>query len=446
MSDGVTTITLNSPTGDAGHTQAHTDGVNGRSPEQHSPSFLHQKFTSCQDLSTSSVTSPQQVRNERFLTPTSPSFSGMPGLSPGPEFGHMTPGSSVPCFRRYAHRPEDGSDWDEKRRKMREYQMMLDQQTAEIARRKQEEIERRRKEEQALERRLKDQRERMRMEFEEEQKRLKEREILMEQKRQDVIRALEKQAAAKAAQDKSRRPCPDTLSLMSVDAVIGMSPRSEELPVKRAQSMYEVTSCADAPEEQKEKTFSDIAIQTDYSLLLSWLFNMNDNTDWQSFLQQRDAEKSATRSASVLRHEEPDKRSVGTMAPVSAKVRPLVPDSSVSSSQTNSSPHPTLTPVRMSRVDAGTSTSFRTKTSPVKPLTSHHPRSMTQVRSRCKWNLSASGPKAPLVARRGENGVKVMKDGRQKQAAGGMSHQSADRSEGSSMESMDNRSPGTGEG
>lgn len=50
--------------------------------------------------------------------------------------------------------------------------------------------------------------------------------------------------------------------------------------VKRAQSVHEVSFGAqnehkNKKEEDQEKKFADACIQTDCSLILSWLFNMN---------------------------------------------------------------------------------------------------------------------------------------------------------------------------
>ena len=102
--------------------------------------------------------SPQEGSDQRF-PPSSPFCGSSAAAAAAGPFGErMTPGSSVPCFRRYHHR-DNLDEWEAKRVKMLEYQAMLDQQTQEIARRKAEEKERKRREDAALERKLQEQRE-----------------------------------------------------------------------------------------------------------------------------------------------------------------------------------------------------------------------------------------------------------------------------------------------
>lgn len=276
---------------------------------------------------------------------------------------------------------------------MLEYQSMLDQQNAEIARRKAEDKERKRKEDEALEKKLNEQRERMRMEYEEEQRRQRDREELMEKKRQDVIQAIEK--TSHQMRESKKIACKgDTISLMSVDAVISAtSSKVCDEQIKRTQSMYEVSSGDKEVQERKDKTFADVCIQTDYSLLLSWLFNMNERKDWESFLHQRDPV-----TTSSCPPEDDRKRSETRVAVSPKATQTECPDDVSSSSQTLSSlsPQPITYPIEKAKA-CGTKGSVSSK----KPdyiekagAGGHQPQRpvVGQIRGRCKWNLSGSKP------------------------------------------------------
>lgn len=199
--------------------------------------------------------------------------------------------SSVPCFRRYQMN-QNNEEWEKKRLKMLEYQAMLDAQRLEREQRKKLELERKKREEELWEKKLQEQQERIRREFEDEKRKQREREQLIERKRQAVIEAIE----SKSREIQSRKPAQaDTISLMSVDAVI-TSKRSDSVhfgdPIKRTQSMYEVhnssgyTDSDDSKEQSStgSKEYSDASVQTDYGLLLSWLFDMKEKKDWEEFL------------------------------------------------------------------------------------------------------------------------------------------------------------------
>ena len=391
----------------------HVRGFQSPKAELQSPNYMYQKFNSVQDLSTNNgtrtptsrdsvyheapaqcyhVNSPIPEGNQnRLLTPNGNS----------PQFGRMTPVSSVPCFRRYHHR-ENQSEWDQKKQKMLEYQAMLDQQREDIARRKAEEKERKRKEDEALEKKLREQRERMRIEYEEEQIRQRNREELMEKKRQDVIQAIEK--TSHEIRESKKAACKDTISLMSVDAVISASKVGDE-QIKRTQSMYEVFS-GDKHEagDKRDKTFADVSIQTDYSLLLSWLFNMNERKDWEAFLQQREA--AASSSSMPVAEEERKKRSE-TRAVTSPKATQTDCSDTPSSSCQTLSASPITLPIEKSKVSSVKVMSK--KADAVEKVAAaaagQHHRPVGQIRSRCKWNLN-SGSKQQN-SKKGETEVKT---------------------------------------
>jgi hypothetical protein len=293
---------------------------------------------------------------------------------------------------------------------MLEYQSMLDQQREEIARRKAEERERKRKEDEALERKLQQQRERMRIEFEEEQRRLREREVTMEKKRQDVIQAIEQTSQQvrmeklKSKKGLAAASVAETMSLMSVDAVISANNRTaavdELMAVKRAQSMYEVssgTSDQSNKDENKNKTFADACIQTDYSLILSWLFNMNERKDWEAFLLQRDAGTLTSPTEEGKKRSET--RAIGSQTD-STSHDVSITSSSVTISSANSPVTYPIVEKNKSCVTKVKPITHNKKSPTPKPVTaasassSTHPKSIPMIKGRCKWNMGSTRGKS----------------------------------------------------
>lgn len=309
----------------------------------------------------------RQEQQQRSDTPTSSLH----------EFRNMTPSTSVPCFRRYQFR-EDPLEHEMKRQKMLEYQAMLDEQSKERERRKQEELERKRKEEELWEKRLQEQQDKIRREFEEEQRRQREREQMIERKRAAVIQAIERTSGG----GRKRRSNPDTMSLMSVDAAIMEKRRDKDAndgqaskadQVKRAQSMYDVSMSSSQEEdhcsEMKKKQMSEVCVQTDYGLLLTWLFDMKEQKDWEAFLS-RQKEEDQSRSSKSSR----TRSSRGTSVPP-----PKTPTITVSRGPRQLSPEK-IYPRRLGRQSASVDSANAPKS----------------AAGRSKWNMSPTSPSSPI--------------------------------------------------
>lgn len=415
---------------------ARTTSSQSPSSELQIPNYFYQKFNSVQDLSTRNGLQTPIGRNLvhheapanccHVKSPIQDSYEvrkfNVNGNSP--DFSRMTPVTSVPCFRRYIHR-ENQDEWDQKRQKMMEYQAMLDMQRDDIAKRKADETERKRKEDEALEKKLREQREKMRIEFEEEQRRQRDREELMEKKRQDVIQAIEK-TSSQIKESKKAGHKGETVSLMSVDAVISSVNKVTDDNIKRTQSMYEV-SIEDKRnrDDQREKTFSDASIQTDYSLLLSWLFNMNsemnERNDLEQFVRQRRpaGEKNEVGAEEMRRIRSRSETRAHVPSP---KASPLLIDSAsatASSSQTLSGSPITAYPITRGKV-CSTKVNVSSKKMDDRGAAGASSQSLSsrpvaQIRNRCKWNLN-SGPK-PISSKK-QTEVKHVQETRRRQQTG----------------------------
>lgn len=215
--------------------------------------------------------------------------------------------ASVPCFRRYQMN-HNSEEWEKKRLKMLEYQSMLDEQRREREQRKKLQLERQKREEELWDKKLQEQQERIRYEFEEEKRKQREREENIERKRQIVIDAIESKSRELSLLKKPPAQA-DTISLMSVDAVltknvncINDSPYFGD-PIKRTQSMYEVQFDStdndnnSTTSTSKSKEYSDVNVQTDYSLLLTWLFDVKNKKDWEEFFNRQSNSPSLTDTA-----------------------------------------------------------------------------------------------------------------------------------------------------
>ena len=195
---------------------------------------------------------------------------------------------------------------------MLEYQAMLDEQRLEREQRKKLQLERQKREEELWDKKLQEQQERIRREFEEEKRKQREREENIERKRQIVIEALESKSRELQCVRKKPAAQADTISLMSVDAVITKTADCIADaaffgdPIKRTQSMYEVqfdhgdsevASNASTTGTTKSKEYSDVNVQTDYSLLLTWLFDVKNKKDWEEFFNQQPKSPSSSDTA-----------------------------------------------------------------------------------------------------------------------------------------------------
>ncbi|KAI1305359.1 hypothetical protein HDE_01495 [Halotydeus destructor] len=168
--------------------------------------------------------------------------------------GPMTPSPylATPCYRRY-RTMSDPAEWEEKRRKIAEYQMALEAQKAEKEARLKDEREREKLLAAMLDRRMEEQQSKMRLEVETERRRQREREEETERRRQTVMAALEGVPPIK----------------------IKISGTDEMPPV------------ASVPPTVKEGVYSsskDASVQTDFDLLFKWLLSSEQFKQFSNFL------------------------------------------------------------------------------------------------------------------------------------------------------------------